>query len=92
MDKTEVNNVNAQQAVAKRIRELLKENGMTLNKLSMESGVAKSVLHGTLVGNPPRVQNTSIRTIQKICQVFDMSLRDFFDSELFDDLENEEEK
>lgn len=84
--------MNAQQAVAARIRELLEESGMALNKLSIESGVAKSVLHGTLVGNPPRVQNTSIRTIQKICQVFDISLRDFFDTELFDNIENEEEK
>ena len=84
--------MNAQQAVAERIRELLAQSGMTLNKLSIESGVAKSVLHGTLVGNPPRVQNTSIRTIQKICQVFDLSLRDFFDTELFDSIENEDEK
>ncbi len=90
--KPEVKNVNAQQAVAERIRELLAESGMALNKLSIESGVAKSVLHGTLVGNPPRVQNTSIRTIQKICQVFGITLRDFFDTELFDNLENEDEK
>lgn len=77
----------AQEAVVVRIRTIMHEKGMSLSKLSARSGVAKSVLHGTLTGTPPRVRNTSIVTIQRLCQAFDMSLRDFFDDDVFRDIE-----
>lgn len=82
----------AQQAVAERIRELMRQQGLSMSKLAELSGIPKSVLHGTLIGQPPRVRNTGIVNVQKICQATGISLRDFFDSDLFDGLEYESEK
>ena len=80
----------AQQAVRARIAYLMAQHGLSLSRLSARSGISKSVLHDTLKGNPPRVTNTTILTIPRICQAMEISMRDFFDSELFDDLEYEE--
>lgn len=77
----------AQEAVVVRILTIMREKNMSLSKLSARSGVAKSVLHGTLTGKPPRVRNTSIVTIQRLCQAFDMTLRDFFDDAIFTNVE-----
>ena len=82
----------AQQAVAERIRELMRQHGFSISKLAALSGIPKSVLYDTLVGQPPRVKNTGIANIQKICQATGISLREFFDTDIFDGLEYENEQ
>ena len=74
------------EAVVKRILELCQQRGITINKISIMSGVTQStvndIIHSTTA-------HTRVDTIKKLCDGFDISVRDFFDSPLFDDLEQQ---
>ena len=67
------NNVN------KRINELCKEKGWSEYKLAKESGMQNSSINAMLKHN----HIPSIPTLEKICAAFDITLSQFFDSELF---------
>ena len=73
-------------AVTKRIEELCSERSITINGLSYMSGVANSTIQGIFY---ERSQNPGVVTIKKLCDGFEISLREFFNSPLFDDLEQE---
>ena len=73
-------------AVQKRILELCEEKGITVNKLANMSGVTQSTLNNIISG---RNNSTTISTIKKICDGLDIEIKEFFDSEVFDDLEQE---
>ena len=67
-------------AVSARIEELCKENNITMYQLCALSGVP----HTTIINiNNGSSKNPGIGTIKKICDGFDISLSEFFDSELF---------
>ena len=72
--------------VKNRLLELLGEKKMSIHKLAIESAVAPSTIKNILYG---KSQNPGIVTIKKICDGLDISIREFFDSEIFDDLEQE---
>ncbi len=74
------------QAVVKRIFELCDERNVTINKISNISGITQSTVSDIVNG---ATVNTGIATIKKLCDGFDISVRAFFDSPLFDDLEQE---
>ena len=74
------------QAIRHRIYELCSERGITLNKLSIICGITQSTLHNVV--SRPETKPT-VSTIKKICDGLDMKLIDFFDSDLFLDLEQE---
>lgn len=74
------------EAVRARIAELIKEHNLTINKLAMKSGITQSTLQNITGG---RNHSASVSTIQKLCDGLGISLRDFFNSDLFDDLEQE---
>ena len=76
----------AGEATRQRIMDLIQDQGITVNKLAMRSGITQSTLNNITSG---RNHSASIATIQKLCDGLGMSLRTFFDSELFDDLEQE---
>ena len=78
--------MNAKEAVAKRIIELCKERGIAINALANISGVSPSTIYSML---NKKSQNPGVVSIKKICDGLDISLRYFFDSDLFDDLEQE---
>ncbi|MDD3920714.1 MAG: helix-turn-helix domain-containing protein [Eubacteriales bacterium] len=78
--------MNAKGAVAKRIAELCKEHGITVNTLANQSGVSPSTIYSML---NTKSKNPGIVSIQKICDGLDISVRTFFDSSLFDNLEQE---
>ena len=61
-------------AMRNRIKVLMKENNITGNKLSLESGIDRSTINRFL-----RKEDKSIKieTITLICQVLDISLKDF---------------
>lgn len=80
-----------QEAVRLRILELCEQYHVTVNKLAECSGVSQSVLSYT-VKEYARINNTGIVTIQRVCQAFHISVGQFFDSPLFDELEYEPEK
>lgn len=78
--------MNAKEAVAKRITELCKERNMAINTLANISGIAPSTIYSML---NEKSQNPGVVSIKKICDGLEISLREFFDNALFDDLEQE---
>lgn len=74
------------EAVIKRIYELVDERQLTINKISTISGVTQSTVSDIVNGV---TSNVKIATIKKLCDGLDISIREFFDSPLFDDLEQE---
>lgn len=65
--------------VGKRIRQLRKEHNMTTNKLAELCNTSQPVI--SKLENGHRIPD--VPTIQKICEVFDMTLSDFFAPEDF---------
>ena len=78
--------MNAKQAVAHRIIELCKERDIAINTLANNSGIPPSTIYSML---NYKSQNPGVVSIKKICDGLDISLRQFFDSALFDDIEQE---
>ena len=74
------------EAVRLRIEELCQENEITVNKLATMSGITQSTLNNIVRG---RNRSTTIGTIQKICDGLGMTIQEFFESNLFDHLEQE---
>lgn len=69
-----------------RIQELCDERGITLNKLAITSGITQSTLNNIISG---RNKSTTVSTVKKVCDGIDISIREFFASEIFDELEQE---
>lgn len=78
--------MNISQAVRERISELRQEQGLTINRLSDISGVTQSTVNDIVKG---KSYSTGIATIKKLCDGLGISIRDFFDSDIFDDVEQE---
>ncbi len=68
------------EAISKRLAELLKEKGMTQYQLFMKSGVPKSTIGNVINCSYDSVK---LRIIHEMCQGMDISIPEFFDSELF---------
>ena len=68
------------EAVSKRITELLAERGMTNYQLYVKSGVPKSTI-GNLVNCT--YDSVKLRVIHEVCQGFEISITEFFNSPLF---------
>lgn len=73
-------------AVKERVLELCTENKITVNRLSTMCGITQSTLNNIVSG---RNNSTTVSTIKKICDGLNITIKDFFDSALFDDLEQE---
>ncbi len=73
-------------AVRERIVALCKEKDITVNKLATVSGITQSTLNNIISG---RNNSTTISTIKKICDGLDISIQDFFEAELFYNLDQE---
>ncbi len=80
--------MNAKEAVAKRIIELCDENKMTVNALANNVGISPSTIYSML---NYKSQNPGIVSLHKICYGFDITLRDFFDSDIFDNVDIEDD-
>ena len=78
--------MNISQAVVKRIEELCKEQNLAINALSNLSGVTQSTVNDIVSG---RTYNAGIVTIKKLCDGLEISVCDFFDCDLFTNLEQE---
>lgn len=74
------------EAVRLRIEELCRENEITVNKLATMSGITQSTLNNIISG---RNRSTTIGTIQKICDGLEITIQEFFESDLFYHLEQE---
>ena len=78
--------MNIKEAVAKRILDLCAERNIAVNALATVSGIPPSTVYSML---NEKSKNPGVVSIKKICVGLEISIRDFFDSELFDDLEQE---
>ena len=76
----------AKEAVAKRILQLCDERNIAVNTLANISGVSPSTVYSML---NEKSQNPGVVSLQKLCDGLDITLRQFFDSEFFDDIEQE---
>lgn len=68
------------QAVSRRLAELLRERQMTQYQLYMKSGVPKSTI-GNIVNCA--YDSVKLRIIHELCQGLGLEMREFFDSPLF---------
>ena len=78
--------MNTKEAVAKRILELCEEKHIAINALANISGVAPSTIYSML---NEKSQNPGVVSIKKICDCLEITVRDFFDCDLFDSREQE---
>ena len=78
--------MNTKEAIAKRIVQLCEEKGIAINALANISGVSPSTVYSML---NEKSQNPGVVSIKKLCDGLEISLREFFNSPLFDDLEQE---
>ena len=73
-------------AVAARFAAICRERGIKPNELAGISGVTPSTVYSMLNS---KSQNPGIVSIKKICDGLKITVRDFFDSSLFDETEQE---
>lgn len=78
--------MNTKEAVAKRIIELCGKRNMAINTLANISGVSPSTVYSML---NEKSQNPGVVSIKKLCDGLDITLREFFNSPIFDNLEQE---
>jgi len=78
--------VNIGEAVKERIIQLCRDRDISVNKLSSMSGVTQSTVNNIVSG---RNNSTTVSTIKKLCDGLGITIEEFFDSELFRDLEQE---
>ena len=74
------------EAVRLRILELCKERDISINALCSRSGVTQSTVNNIISG---RNHSTTISTVKKLCDGLDISINEFFHSDLFNGLEQE---
>ncbi len=74
------------EAVAQRIINLCKERDIAINALGNISGVNPSTIYSMLNS---KSQNPGIVSLQKLCDGFEITIKEFFDDDLFNDIEQE---
>ena len=78
--------MNAKQAVAQRIIDLCTEYEIAVNSLANQAGISPSTIYSML---NEKSQNPGVVSLQKICDGLGITLRQFFDDDVFDDIEQE---
>ncbi len=76
----------AKEAVAMRILELCQQRSLAVNGLANLCGIPPSTIYSML---NHKSQNPGVVSLQKICDGLNISLREFFNSSLFENLEPE---
>ena len=74
------------EAVRRRILTLCEERNITINRLSILSGITQSTLNNIISG---RNHTTTVATIKKVCDGLSITVDEFFCPEYFHDLEQE---
>lgn len=71
-------------AIRLRIENLIASYNTNGNKLALSAGIDRSSVNRFLRGTNKTIK---VETITLICQSFNISLKDFFDDELFNDVD-----
>jgi len=74
------------ESIAKRILQLCGERNITTNGLSYIAGVPQSTTQSILNG---KSKNPRLSTLKKLCDGFEITLAEFFDTKEFNELEQE---
>lgn len=74
------------EAVRLRILELCQERDLSVNRLSGMCGLTQSTLNNIVSG---RNKSATVSTVKKICDGLDITIVQFFDCPLFQNLEQE---
>lgn len=74
------------EAVRLRILELCAQRDLSVNRLSALSGMTQSTLNNIVSG---RNNSATVSTVKKICDGLEITIQEFFSSDLFRDLEQE---
>lgn len=80
--------MNSKEAVAKRINELCNERKLTINAVANIAGIPPSTIYSMLNS---KSKNPGVVSLHKICYGFGVTLREFFDSDLFDNVDFEDD-
>ena len=75
--------MDTQDAVASRIRQLCREQGITPNKLSKISGVPQATIKSILLGES---KNPGTVSVKRLCDGFGITMSEFFGTKEFDAL------
>lgn len=78
--------MDTRKAVANRLLVLCEEKRLSVNALARLSAVPPSTLKNIINGGS---KNAGVVTIKKLCDGLEISLREFFDADIFDDIEQE---
>ena len=78
--------MNIGEATRLRIIQLCNQKGITINKLSTICGITQSTLNNIVSG---RNKSATVSTVKKICDGLEIDIQEFFNSELFENLEQE---
>ncbi len=73
-------------AIEKRIDELCVQNNITLNKLCTICGITQSTLNNL---KHRQTRSVTVLTIVRICRGLEIEIKDFFNSPLFSDLDDD---
>lgn len=74
--------VQLNEAISKRLRELLAQRDMTPYQLFIKSGVPKSTIGNVL---NCAYDSVKLRIVHELCQGLEIGISDFFQSPLFDE-------
>lgn len=74
------------EAVVERFRELCLERGIKFNELATSSGVTPSTVY-SMMDN--RRKDVSVVTVKKLCDGLGISIPEFFNAPIFENLEQE---
>jgi len=74
------------EATLLRIKQLCAERNITINKAATLSGINQSVLGNWMSRG---IEEPSLATVKKLCDGLEISIIDFFDCDLFRNLEQE---
>lgn len=75
------------EAIREKINKILMDNNLSVNKLASISCLTQSTVDSLVNG---KSHNPKLLTIVRICDGLGMTLKDFFDDELFIDLDRED--
>ncbi len=78
--------MNVKDATVKRFKEICGQRGIAINELAVLSGVTPSTAYSMLDSSR---RDISLITVKKFCDGLDISLQEFFTSEIFENLEPE---
>ena len=78
--------MNVKQATVSRFQEIMAQRSIRPNELANLSGVTPSTVYSML---DERRKELSINTIKKLCDGLEITLGEFFGTELFDNLDQE---